>query len=133
MKDLIKNIVIVVLIIITYNLYSTNESLNYENRKLQNTINRYDNKIEKLERDNSRLSASIKELSTNSSYTTTTSQSSKTESTISDYILNKNTKKFHKPYCSSVSQMKESNKEYFTGERDEVISKGYSPCQRCYP
>lgn len=50
-----------------------------------------------------------------------------------DYIGNKNTKKFHYPYCSSVNQMKESNKFYYTGTRDEMISMGYDPCKRCNP
>ena len=49
------------------------------------------------------------------------------------YILNKNTKKFHYPWCSSVKQMKEKNKIEFTGDRQTVIDKGYEPCQRCYP
>lgn len=50
-----------------------------------------------------------------------------------DYVLNTNTKKFHYPDCSSVSDMKDSNKEYFSGTRDEAIEKGYSPCGRCQP
>ncbi len=50
-----------------------------------------------------------------------------------DYIYNKNTKKFHYPSCSSVDSMKESNKGYFTGTRDELISMGYEPCKRCNP
>ena len=49
------------------------------------------------------------------------------------YILNKNTKKFHYPTCSSVGQMKESNKVYFDGTREEVIAMGYDPCGRCHP
>lgn len=49
------------------------------------------------------------------------------------YILNKNTKKFHYPTCRSVKQMKESNKIYFDGARDEVINKGYSACKNCNP
>ncbi|MBQ5523483.1 MAG: hypothetical protein IIT86_11870 [Oscillospiraceae bacterium] len=49
------------------------------------------------------------------------------------YIANTNTKKFHFPSCSSVSQMKESNKWYFTGTRDELIDMGYDPCGRCHP
>lgn len=49
------------------------------------------------------------------------------------YILNTNTKKFHYPSCSSVSQMKEKNKKSFTGSRDEIISQGYDPCGRCNP
>lgn len=50
-----------------------------------------------------------------------------------NYIANKNTKKFHYPDCSSVNDMKENNKLYWTGSRDELIEKGYDPCQRCYP
>ena len=50
-----------------------------------------------------------------------------------DYIGNKNTKKFHYPNCSSVNQMKESNKYYYTGTRDEMIDMGYTPCKRCNP
>ena len=52
---------------------------------------------------------------------------------VKSYILNKSTKKFHKPDCASVKQMKESNKIYFTGTRDEVIADGYEPCGRCHP
>ncbi len=50
-----------------------------------------------------------------------------------DYILNKNTKKFHYPTCPSVGDMKESNKIYFTGNRDEAVRLGYTPCKRCSP
>ena len=50
-----------------------------------------------------------------------------------DYILNTNTGKFHKPSCSSVDQMKESNKQPYTGLREDVIAQGYSPCGRCNP
>lgn len=32
-----------------------------------------------------------------------------TENVTSDYILNTNTRKFHRPDCSSVSKMKEKN------------------------
>lgn len=49
------------------------------------------------------------------------------------YILNANTKKFHYPSCSSVKQMKDSNKTEFTGTRDDLIFQGYDPCKRCNP
>lgn len=49
------------------------------------------------------------------------------------YILNTNTHKFHYPSCSSVDQMNESNKQEYTGTRDEVIVMGYDPCGRCHP
>ncbi len=51
----------------------------------------------------------------------------------SEYILNTNTKKFHYPWCSSVSQMKAKNKKEYTGSRDEIINQGYEPCKRCNP
>lgn len=50
-----------------------------------------------------------------------------------DYILNVNTKKFHAPACSSVEDMKETNKQPFSGEREDVIAQGYVPCKRCKP
>ena len=49
------------------------------------------------------------------------------------YILNTNTKKFHRPDCSSVSKMADHNKESFTGSRDQVIQMGYDPCKKCNP
>lgn len=50
-----------------------------------------------------------------------------------DYVANKNTKKFHYPYCSSADDIKPSNRWDFYGTRDELISKGYVPCKRCDP
>lgn len=49
------------------------------------------------------------------------------------YILNTNTHKFHYPTCRSVKQMKEKNKQNYTGNRDDVISMGYEPCKNCNP
>lgn len=45
------------------------------------------------------------------------------------YVLNTNTKKFHYPTCSSVDDMKEKNKQIYTGSREEVINMGYVPLQ----
>ena len=50
-----------------------------------------------------------------------------------NYVGNKNTGKFHLPSCSSVSDMNESNKLYWTGSRDDLIAQGYVPCARCHP
>ena len=55
------------------------------------------------------------------------------ESRETTYVLNTNTKKFHYPTCSSVDDMKEKNKQIYTGSRDEVINMGYGPCKRCNP
>ena len=56
-----------------------------------------------------------------------------TEDDGQDYVLNTNSHKFHYPSCSSVDSMKESNKAFFHGTREEVIAKGYDPCGRCHP
>ena len=47
------------------------------------------------------------------------------------YVINKNTKKFHLPTCSSVNDMAEHNKLMYEGTLQELINQGYSPCQRC--
>lgn len=47
------------------------------------------------------------------------------------FIANKNTKKFHYPYCGSVKQMKDKNKKELNCSREEAIQQGYSPCGNC--
>lgn len=49
------------------------------------------------------------------------------------YVLNTNTRKFHKPDCSSVADIHGSNRESYTGDRQELLEQGYSPCGRCRP
>lgn len=49
------------------------------------------------------------------------------------YVLNTNTMKFHKPGCSSVSDMSAKNRSDVTASRDEIIAQGYVPCKRCNP
>ena len=51
---------------------------------------------------------------------------------VAAYIGNKNSKKFHKPDCNSVGDMKESNKVRFS-TREEAVESGYVPCKRCNP
>ena len=60
-------------------------------------------------------------------------ETSALDSTGTEYILNTNTKKFHYPSCSSVKQMKASNKKEYTGSRDDLIAQGYDPCKKCNP
>lgn len=50
-----------------------------------------------------------------------------------EYVLNTNTKKFHRSSCSSVAQMSPENKAAFSGSREELIAAGYDPCKRCNP
>lgn len=60
-------------------------------------------------------------------------ETSEPVSTGTEYILNTNTKKFHYPSCSSVKQMKASNKKEYIGSRDDLIAQGYDPCKKCNP
>lgn len=62
-----------------------------------------------------------------------TEPAAKTEPIGQSYILNTNTKKFHDPNCRSVKQMKDKNKQDYTGSREGVIAKGYVPCKICCP
>lgn len=50
-----------------------------------------------------------------------------------DYVLNTNTKKFHLPSCSSADDIKESNRQEYSGSRGDLIAQGYDPCKRCNP
>lgn len=49
------------------------------------------------------------------------------------YILETNTKVFHRQNCSSAKRIKDSSRSSATGTRDEIIGKGYSPCGLCKP
>lgn len=66
--------------------------------------------------------------STSGEYTTTTD-----ENITDTYIVNLNTKKFHKPSCSSISQMSKKNKKQYKGKRSSLINNGYEPCKNCNP
>lgn len=50
-----------------------------------------------------------------------------------EFVINTNTGKFHKPDCKSVKKIKAKNKEEFNGSRDELIAEGYEPCSSCRP
>lgn len=55
------------------------------------------------------------------------------ESENATYVINANTKKFHKPSCNSVEQMSEENRQYTVESREKLIEDGYEPCKRCQP
>ena len=48
------------------------------------------------------------------------------------YIGNRNSKVFHRATCSSVGQMKESNKVCFK-TREDALAANYKPCGKCNP
>lgn len=62
-----------------------------------------------------------------------TGNNSSDQETKQTYIVNLNTKKFHKPNCRSVSSMSERNKKTYKGKRNSLINNGYSPCKICNP
>ena len=70
-------------------------------------------------------------LSTESS-TKNKDSSSKSDSK-QDYVLNINTKKFHKPGCASVKRMSVKNKKKVHDTRKHLINSGYDPCKNCNP
>ncbi len=49
------------------------------------------------------------------------------------YICNTNTKKFHRPTCSSVDDMSDKYKKKYKGKAQSLIDNGYSPCKNCNP
>jgi len=69
------------------------------------------------------------------STTAETTEISKTEPITqkADYIVNTNTGKFHYPDCPSVDQMIDSNKLYYSGNKEDLLEYGYTPCGRCKP
>ena len=60
-------------------------------------------------------------------------QHSQSSQVSGNYIVNRNTRKFHKPNCSSVKRMKESNKIHYNGSREKLIDNGFEPCGNCRP
>lgn len=47
--------------------------------------------------------------------------------TESDFILNTNTKRFHKPDCTNAGFIKESNRQNVTAKRSDLVDHGYQP------
>lgn len=50
-----------------------------------------------------------------------------------DYVINKKSGKFHIPGKSCAESIKEENRQYFTGTREELIDMHFSPCGTCKP
>lgn len=49
------------------------------------------------------------------------------------YIINKNSDKFHLASCSTLKTMSAENKEIINGSREEIIARGFVPCKKCNP
>lgn len=81
----------------------------------------------------SKTSSSAKSSSKTDSKSQSESEVSRYYSSEVTYVLNTNTYKFHLTSCSYIKRMNESNKQYYTGSREDVIAQGYDPCKKCNP
>ena len=61
------------------------------------------------------------------------SQTTLDSANVQTYVLNTNTKKFHKESCNSAKSMDASNRKTYTGSRQELIDMGYEACGVCKP
>lgn len=48
------------------------------------------------------------------------------------YVLNTNSKKIHKPHCSSVSDMSPKNRKDYEGSTEPLLAQGYETCKACF-
>ena len=55
------------------------------------------------------------------------------EESEADFILNTNTKKYHKPTCSHAAGISAANRAEYTGNKTELEADGYEPCGVCKP
>lgn len=49
------------------------------------------------------------------------------------YVLNTNTRKFHRPDCESVEKIADKNKRISDKTRENLLEEGYEPCKNCNP
>jgi len=52
---------------------------------------------------------------------------------VTDYIINRRSKRFHRPGCKGVAQVSPEHYAAYHGTRDELIKMGYVPCGNCEP
>lgn len=55
------------------------------------------------------------------------------EGAVTEYVLNTNTKRFHKPDCASAGQIKPNHRKEYEGTREELVEDGYQACGSCRP
>ena len=69
-------------------------------------------------------------------YATGENQAENVETTVEEesaYILNTNSKKFHKTTCTNAQDIKAENKQQYTGSRQDLLDEGYLPSGCCNP
>lgn len=102
------------------------------NLPTDNTVNGYRTEIV-IENDKNTVPADKVAVESKKSSSTASSEDKRSDVTEPvQYCANINSKTFHKSDCGSVKKLKDENK-YFTSNRDELISDGYTPCKKCNP
>lgn len=51
--------------------------------------------------------------------------------TTGKFILNTNSKKYHKPDCDSVKTISKANKDEYIGDEKSLVKQGYTGCKNC--
>ncbi len=64
---------------------------------------------------------------------TSSTSSSQEGDTLTTYVLNTSSHKFHTPYCSGAASISQQNREEVTTDRESLIDQGYTPCGICKP
>ena len=49
------------------------------------------------------------------------------------WVIDAASRCFHLPGCSSVPAIRETDRQDFTGPREEMIRQGFTPCGSCHP
>lgn len=57
----------------------------------------------------------------------------KTDSSVSNYILNTSSKKFHTSTCAQAKAISKDNVKAFSGTKDELLAEGYTAGKCCNP
>ena len=55
-----------------------------------------------------------------------------TQETATQYVLNANSKKIHKPSCGTGARIKPINRKTYSGNIDDLFKKGYTTCGNCF-
>jgi DNA-entry nuclease len=55
------------------------------------------------------------------------------ESAVEAYVVNRNSRVFHRPDCGSVGKIAEKNRMDTETTREDLIRQGYDPCGICKP
>lgn len=64
---------------------------------------------------------------------TSYTSSSQEGETLTTYVLNTGSKKFHRPDCAGAARISAGNRQESTASRQDLLDQGYSPCGTCKP